>query len=115
METVEKENHMKLLTLLPVLALAMFGVRAHAQGYPGHEQCHTEPDGRYVCPPGQYPRYRAPLPDATFHGDACTTPECSGHQAGYAWARRKGITDPGQCSGKSQSFVDGCIAYAEGR
>ncbi len=50
----------------------------------------------------------------TFKGYQCTK-DCSGHKAGYAWAQRKGITDASQCTGKSRSFVEGCIAYAEGK
>ena len=50
----------------------------------------------------------------TFHGYACST-DCSGHKAGYAWAERKGITSPDDCGGKSQSFIEGCKAYAEDR
>lgn len=47
-----------------------------------------------------------------FHGYPCTR-DCSGHEAGYAWAERHGITDPDDCSGNSQSFIEGCEAYAE--
>lgn len=50
----------------------------------------------------------------TFYGYACKT-DCSGHKAGYAWAERKGITDPDDCGGKSQSFIEGCRAFAAGR
>lgn len=50
----------------------------------------------------------------TFKGYQCTK-DCSGHRAGYAWAERKGITSPQQCTGNSQSFVEGCKAYAEGK
>jgi hypothetical protein len=41
------------------------------------------------------------------------TKDCGGHNAGYAWAEEKGITDPDQCGGKSWSFIEGCRAYAE--
>lgn len=47
-----------------------------------------------------------------FHGYICTQ-DCSGHQAGYAWAERHEITDPDDCRGNSQSFIEGCQAYAE--
>jgi hypothetical protein len=40
------------------------------------------------------------------------TGDCSGHNAGYEWAADKGITDPDDCGGRSQSFVEGCEAYA---
>lgn len=47
----------------------------------------------------------------TFHGYDCLG-DCSGHQAGYDWAEEKGITDPESCGGNSQSFIEGCKAYA---
>lgn len=55
-----------------------------------------------------------PAETRTFHGYACKT-DCGGHEAGYAWAERKGITDPDDCGGKSQSFIEGCRAFAAGR
>jgi hypothetical protein len=50
----------------------------------------------------------------TFKGFNCKD-DCSGHRAGYSWAMRKGITDTSQCGGNSQSFYEGCLAYAMGR
>jgi hypothetical protein len=47
-----------------------------------------------------------------FHGYPCTQ-DCSGHEAGYAWADRKGIDDADDCGGKSNSFIEGCRAYVE--
>ncbi|MCX6740326.1 MAG: hypothetical protein NTZ49_03805 [Candidatus Parcubacteria bacterium] len=48
----------------------------------------------------------------TFYGYECTD-DCSGHEAGYDWAEEKGIDDVDDCSGKSQSFIEGCQAYVE--
>lgn len=47
-----------------------------------------------------------------FHGYLCTK-DCSGHEAGYRWAERRGIDDEDDCTGKSHSFIEGCIAYVE--
>ena len=47
-----------------------------------------------------------------FHGYKCTV-DCSGHQAGYDWAEAHDITDPNECGGNSQSFIEGCKAWAE--
>lgn len=47
-----------------------------------------------------------------FKGYPCTV-DCSGHEAGYEWAEDKGITDPDDCGGNSNSFIEGCQAYAE--
>jgi hypothetical protein len=46
-------------------------------------------------------------------GKAGCTKDCSGHNAGFAYAQRNGITDPTVCNGKSDSFVEGCQAYGE--
>lgn len=48
----------------------------------------------------------------SFGGYPCTV-DCSGHEAGYEWAQQKGITDAYSCGGKSQSFIEGCMAFAE--
>ncbi len=47
-----------------------------------------------------------------FKGYPCTE-DCSGHEAGYEWAEDKGITDSSDCGGNSNSFIEGCEAYAE--
>jgi hypothetical protein len=47
-----------------------------------------------------------------FHGYPCTQ-DCSGHEAGYAWAEDHGVADPDDCDGNSNSFVEGCRAFAE--
>ena len=41
------------------------------------------------------------------------TEDCSGHEAGYAWAAENGIDDPDDCRGNSWSFEEGCRVYAE--
>lgn len=50
---------------------------------------------------------------AQYSGSYGCTEDCSGHDAGYAWAEKRGITDPGDCGGNSQSFIEGCRDYAE--
>jgi hypothetical protein len=62
-----------------------------------------------------YESSRDELSDASFEdvGDSgqCTN-DCSGHEAGFDWARDQGVADVSECSGSSQSFVEGCEAYA---
>lgn len=48
----------------------------------------------------------------TFMGYECTD-DCSGHEAGYAWAEEHDVDDPDDCDGNSESFIEGCRAYAE--
>lgn len=67
---------------------------------------------RYACSDDyKYPRYSAPKTSLSSQGYPCTV-DCSGHEAGYSWAKRKGISDPSQCGGNSMSFVEGCRAAA---
>jgi hypothetical protein len=46
------------------------------------------------------------------HGSFDCTEDCSGHDAGYQWAQDNGIEDAGDCGGNSNSFIEGCEAYA---
>lgn len=47
-----------------------------------------------------------------FYGYRCTD-DCSGHQAGYDWARRTGVYYLHECRGNSQSFIEGCKAWVK--
>lgn len=49
---------------------------------------------------------------ADFHGYPCTQ-DCSGHKAGYEWAKKKNITKRDYCGGNSNSFIEGCYAWVE--
>ena len=51
-------------------------------------------------------------PPLMFKGYICTL-DCSGHEAGYQWAEDHDIDDADECGGDSQSFIEGCRAYAE--
>ena len=48
----------------------------------------------------------------SYEGYDCTI-DCSGHEAGYAWAEENGINDADDCGGNSWSFEEGCRTYAE--
>lgn len=50
----------------------------------------------------------------SHRGYGCTV-DCGGHEAGYDWAEREGVTDADDCAGKSWSFEEGCRSYAEER
>ena len=69
--------------------------------------------------------YVAPVPVAPSGGSSggtgyedigapygCTH-NCSGHNAGYEWAENNGVSTADDCSGNSQSFIEGCQAYTE--
>jgi hypothetical protein len=54
----------------------------------------------------------------TFAGYECTG-DCSGHEAGYAWAEEHNISDGDECDtagehSNSPSFAEGCHAYVDG-
>jgi hypothetical protein len=92
----------------PVLAL-LLGVVILGSGH--HE---STPEDSVAMDRVQVDRYRrvenAPQ---TFAGHPCTD-DCSGHRAGYEWAEEHDIDDADKCTGNSQSFVEGCRAFAEG-
>jgi hypothetical protein len=52
------------------------------------------------------------VPAQSFRGYTCSG-NCSGHEAGYEWAEENDIEDEDDCSGNSQSFIEGCLAYVE--
>jgi hypothetical protein len=52
-----------------------------------------------------------PVHTITSNNWECTE-DCSGHEAGYEWASVHDITDPEDCGGNSDSFIEGCQAYA---
>jgi hypothetical protein len=49
-----------------------------------------------------------------FGGHECSD-DCSGHAAGYRWAKSKSITDESDCPlrGNATSFYEGCTVYVE--
>jgi hypothetical protein len=50
-----------------------------------------------------------------FKGYRCTK-DCSGHKAGYTWAKQKGINRMDQVpQTPSNSFKEGCMACVQGR
>ena len=46
-----------------------------------------------------------------FHGYACGH-DCIGHQEGYSWASAHRIGNPADCPGTSETFIEGCRAFA---
>src|ERR1700674_5874785 len=63
--------------------------------------------------PRRAPIDTTPVPATEyFHGYPCTV-DCSGHEAGYQWASDRGIVDEADCTGNSDSFIEGCKAYVE--
>jgi len=94
-----------------VVASLIFAACANAQTECGYVKDATG-QNKYVCGDDwKYPRHHSPKSNMSLHGYPCTV-DCSGHDAGYDWAKGKGITDPAQCSGNSLSFIEGCRAAA---
>lgn len=53
--------------------------------------------------------------DVQDSGNYVCTQDCSGHEAGFAWAQENDITDESDCGGNSMSFIEGCEAFAQER
>ena len=47
-----------------------------------------------------------------FHGVECIH-DCSGHISGFQWSKRKKIINSNNCTGNSQSFIEGCKIYVK--
>lgn len=39
------------------------------------------------------------------------TDDCSGHEAGFEWAKENDIDERGDCESYNQSFIEGCETY----
>jgi hypothetical protein len=89
-----------------------FAVLALMAGSPGAGV--AAPDNNAAKPTGTTPR---PLKNASpsgpllFHGYACGG-DCTGHQEGYSWASAHKISNPSDCRGTSETFIEGCKAFA---
>jgi hypothetical protein len=53
-----------------------------------------------------------PVDESITNDNWVCTGDCSGHEAGYQWASENDISDPSDCGGKSESFIEGCEAFA---
>ena len=82
--------------------------------FSGEKEGNTSVPTSYSQEPRPPVYQQAPIPASspTFMGYRCTV-DCSGHEAGYEWAGENGIDDPNDCDGNSDSFIEGCQAYAE--
>jgi hypothetical protein len=47
-----------------------------------------------------------------FHGYRCGDTGCLLHQQGYKWGADHRIENPKDCRGKSESVIEGCLAFA---
>lgn len=59
-----------------------------------------------------------PLPIRPLPASEWSTPctdDCSGHDAGHQWAEDNDIDDEDDCTGNSQSFIDGCVQSVQER
>lgn len=85
--------------------------------YFGNKPSETDHRANSVSEATSDARDHDPQPN-TFAGYECTE-DCSGHEAGYAWAEEHGISDGDECDAagehsNSPSFAEGCHAYVDG-
>jgi hypothetical protein len=91
-------------------AAILFVVLALGAGSPGASALANQA----AKPIGATPR---PLKNASpsgpllFHGYACGA-DCTSHQQGYSWASAHKISNPVDCRGTSETFIEGCRAFA---
>lgn len=51
-------------------------------------------------------------PADLFHGYRCGGDDCRLHQQGYQWGADHKISNPSECRGTSEEFIEGCRAFA---
>lgn len=79
----------------------------HRDRTTGSLHCHSvEPGELEYKKEASFPGYNF------FKGSQCQT-DCSGHIAGYAWAKDNELDSCGGLSGNSSSFVKGCELYID--
>ena len=54
--------------------------------------------------------YTANTQDRTWFGLSCNV-DCSSYDAGYRWAKQRGIDDEDHCPDGNKLFYEGCVAY----
>jgi hypothetical protein len=97
-----------------ILLMALAGLTACSPAHrkDGNTQAKAAP--AETAPIGHTPE---PVVTATssgpllFHGYACGI-DCTGHQEGYSWASAHKIGNPDDCRGTSETFIEGCRAFA---
>ena len=95
-------------------AAILFALLALGAGSPGASLGAPANKPAAAKPVGATPR---PMANATssgpllFHGYACGG-DCTSHQQGYGWASAHKISNPTDCRGPSETFIEGCRAYA---
>ena len=53
--------------------------------------------------------------ELSFRGYRCTK-DCSGHMAGYEWAKARDVQETSECPiDAPNSFIEGCYSFAQGR
>lgn len=106
----------------PALAKGQSSIKTEGvMGYKEVTYKVTYKDGKEINRERVSEKISPPVTKVTFIGTyvpptpTVTTPDISGsgHEAGYEWAAENDITEPSDCGGNSQSFIEGCEAYAE--
>ena len=95
---------------IPFIALALAAGSAGASmGAPANKPAAAKSATR----PGSPRPLKNAMPSGPllFHGYACGG-DCSSHEDGYSWASAHQISNPRDCRGTSETFIEGCLAFA---
>jgi hypothetical protein len=106
---------MKLDRRLTLLAAVLAAVATAHCSEPGYEEQTDYVAARAANAPDP-DDVAADLASSSYENEGAPygcTQDCSGHEAGWAWAADNGVRDSSECGGRSQSFREGCIAFAE--
>lgn len=86
---------------------------------PSYPAAQATPSPEHDSTPSAYVDPDEPEDSYKQFGVYDCTQDCSGHEAGYEWAERNGISDGDDCDtagehSNSPSFAEGCHAYVDG-
>lgn len=109
---------MRIILARPLVFATVVWLLAGCGGSGGGDSCSRHENCDYASYEPEYVEVDTADVDAqevevpTF--DNCTD-DCSGHDAGFIWAQDNDVTDSSECGGDSQSFIEGCEAFAQQR
>jgi len=94
-------------------AAILFATLALAAPGTGMSAPAGKPAAKSAARPGSPRPIRNAMPDGPllFHGYACGS-DCGSHEEGYSWASAHKISNPMECRGTSETFIEGCRAFA---
>jgi hypothetical protein len=96
--SIDREQQTRFVVFLGIM-IFLIGASGFYDAFNGNNASRKTP-GNYQNSPEYFNEYEC-------------TDDCSGHEAGYEWARNNSIIYKSDCGGNSQSFTEGCESWVQ--